>query len=285
MFQKKSLKTYKLAQTSIALINLTYNLNDGTDWKGVYTRNGTANAANLDCYFRSPDDNKCPISQQLVQGLANSYGASSPILLKRGTYDQIQDVVKSTDNYGYFCRNTSGECAYRFVEYNRNDQERKYPLFTNRTITASAGQCFTYWETEEATPAKDASGIPDALNFTIFNGSDHDSIIIPEQLSGVDATTYIYRGTAPPPNATLFACGDRCIWMWAHKNAGHNETSTFYKCPITVRPVININKPSQIVPNSVARLAASAIALQGRWAVKNNSEGLIWTQFQYYPFG
>lgn len=258
-------------------------MNDGTDWKGVYTKNGIADATNLECYFHSHHDKKCPSSQGIDQGLANAYGTSPP-LLKKGTYDHIQDVVKSTDNFGYFCRNAPGECAYRFVEYNHDDQERNYPLFTNRTITASTGQCLTYRETEKATPAKDTSGIPDALKFKIFNGLDHDNITIPQPLEGVDATTYIYRGTAPPPNATKFACGDRCIWVWAHKSVGHNENSTFYKCPITISPVNNMNKPTQIVPDSVARIAASSIALQGRWAA-NHPHEQIWTQFQYYPFG
>lgn len=111
----------------------------------------------------------------MVQGLANSYGMS-PSITKRGTYHHIHDVVESTDNYGYFCRKPSGECAYRFVEHNPHDQERKYPLFTNRTITASAGQCFTYLETEKATPAKDTSGILDALEYKISNGSAHDNM-------------------------------------------------------------------------------------------------------------
>lgn len=243
------------------------------------------NATNLDCYFRTKYETKCPSSPDVVQGLANSYGGSPPVLFKKGTYDHIQDVVKSTKNYGYFCRKNSGECAYRFVEYNGDDQERKYPLFTNRVITASPGQCFTYWVTEKATIANGTSGIPDALEFKIDNGSAHDIIIIPQQLGGVDSTTYIYRGIAPPPNATTFACGDRCIWMWAFKNVGHNENATFYKCPITISPVSNVKKATQHVPDSVARLAASAIALQGRWAVNGNSEGPIWTQFQFYPFG
>lgn len=243
------------------------------------------NATDLDCYFLTKYETKCPSSSDIVQGLANSYGASPPVLFKQGTYDHIQDVVKSSENYGYFCRNNSGECAYRFVEYNGDDPERKYPWFTNRGITASAGQCFTYWVTENPTIANDISGIPDALKIEIDNGSAHDSIIIPRQSGGVDSTTYIYRDIAPPPNATTIACGDRCIWMWAFKNDGHNENATFYKCPITISSVSNVKIATQNVPDSVARLAASAIALQGRWAVNNNSEELIWTQFQFYPFG
>ncbi|MCJ1347239.1 hypothetical protein MMC31_005461 [Peltigera leucophlebia] len=271
-----------LAQTSIALINLTYNLNDGTNWKDTYLQNGIVSASNLSCYFH-PHTHEC-LSEDVVQGLANAYGMSPPIF-NRGTYDQIQDVVKSTENYGYFCRNTPGECTYRMVEYNPSDQQRTYPLFTSRTITASTGQCFKYWETENRTLTKDTSGNPGALEFKIFNGSVHDSIIIPQQLGGVDSTTYIYRGIHPPQNTTELSCGNRCLWMWAHKSEGQGENSTFYECPITISTVSNTKTDAQIVPDSVAKLAASSIALQGRWAVNGSSTERIWTQFRFYPYG
>lgn len=275
--------TSKSAQVSVALFQFTYSLQDGTDWKGTYTQNGIINGAKLECYYH-PHTHECPEEEEAVQGLANAFGMSPPIF-KRGTYDQIQEVVNSTDNYGYFCRNTPvGECTYRFVEYNPDDQQRTYPLFTNRTITASAGPCYTYWETEKPTSAKDTSGIQDAFEYKIFNGSVHDSIIIPQQLSGVDATIYIYRGIDPPHNTTNFTCGDRCIWMWAHKTEGGGENSTFYQCPITIGTVTNTNHDTQIVPDSMARLAASAIALQGRWAVNGPSSQRIWTQFRFYPY-
>ena len=209
----------------------------------------------------------------------------SPPIFKRGTYDHIQDVVKSPDNYGYFCRNTPGECAYRFVEYNPDDEQRTYPLFTNRTITASTGECFTYQETEQPTQVKDTSGIADALEFKFSNGTVHDSIIIPQQLGGIDSTTYIYRGIDLPQDTKKFSCGDRCIWMWAHKSPGSGENSTFYQCPITIGTVSNLNSDTQIVPDSIAKLAASSIALQGRWAVNGTSPQRIWTQFRFYPFG
>lgn len=278
----QSLTTSKLAQTSIALINLTYNLNDGTNWKDTYLQNGIVSASNLSCYFH-PHTHEC-LSEDVVQGLANAYGMSPPIF-NRGTYDQIQDVVKSTENYGYFCRNTPGECTYRMVEYNPSDQQRTYPLFTSRTITASTGQCFKYWETEKRTLTKDTSGNPGALEFKIFNGSVHDSIIIPQQLGGVDSTTYIYRGIHPPQNTTELSCGNRCLWMWAHKSEGQGENSTFYECPITISTVSNTKTDAQIVPDSVAKLAASSIALQGRWAVNGSSTEKIWTQFRFYPYG
>lgn len=192
-----------------------------------------------------------------------------------GSYDQIQEVYDSKDNVGYYCRRTPGECAYRFVEYNPGDRQKAYPLLTNRVITASASQCST-WETEAVVK----SPHPCVEEFHISNGSHKDKITIPRQLQGLNGTTYIYRGFHPPPNATIFACGDRCIWMWAHKFVGaQGEHSTFYRCAVNISHVTNTNHSTQDVSRDVARLAAAAIALQGRPAQDP------WMQYQFFPFG
>ena len=191
------------------------------------------------------------------------------------SYDQIQEVYDSKDNVGYYCRRTPGECAYRFVEYNPDDQQKAYPFLTNRVITASASQCST-WETKAVVKSPD----PCVEEFHISNGSDKDNISIPRQLQGLNGTTYIYRGFWAPPYATKFACGDRCIWMWAHKFEGaQGEDSTFYRCAVKISHVTNTNNSTQDVPRDVARLAAAAIALQGRPAQKP------WMQYQFFPFG
>lgn len=210
--------------------------------------------------------------QNVQQGLAHAYG-ESPSIIRNGSYDQIEDLYKSSDSIGYYCRKTPGECAYRFVEYNPEDQLKTYPSLTNRVITASAGQCSTYQEIEK--PVKNG----DALEFKISNDPVNGTISIPVQLGGMGGTTYIYRGLNPPSEADWFACGDRCIKMWAHKAAGYRENSTFYECPISISNVSNIENETQDVPHDVARLAAAAIALQGRPSIKP------FRQYQFYPYG
>lgn len=263
------------------MIGLTYNLNDGTSWNDTYTRDGIVKAANLTCYFNGLKH--CPVLSEVSQGLAHYYG-ETPSISTRAFYDEISDIEKSRNNPGYFCRRTPGEYAYRFVEYNPIDQQRTYPFLTNRVIKASAGECSTYWETKPPQKAIDTSGFLSALNFTITNGTVKDNIIIPQQSGGLDATTYIYRGLRAPPEAPSkkVSCGDRCIWMWAHKNEGMGENSTFYQCPITISDVSNTNKSTQIVADDIAKFAASAIALQGRVAGPPTER--IWTQYQFYPF-
>ena len=74
--------------------------------------------------------------------------------------------------------------------------------------------------------------------------------------------------------------------MWAYKAAGHGESSTFYHCPIRVSNVTEVSIDTQVsndtqqVPDGMARLAATSIALQGRPSGNNT-----WTQYQLYTYG
>ena len=80
--------------------------------------------------------------------------------------------------------------------------------------------------------------------------------------------------------------------MWAYKAAGYGESSTFYQCPITVSnvtevsnntPVANdtqVSNDTQKVSDGMARLAAAAIALQGR--PSGNNTGI---KYQLYTSG
>ena len=121
------------------------------------------------------------------------------------------------------------------------------------------------------------------LLYDFTNGTFNSSIRIPEQSGAFDGTTYIYRGINTPQNAVTYACGLRCIWMWAHKSRGNGELSTFYQCPITVSPVSPVSpvtNDTQNVSDGMARLAAASIALQGR----PSNQG-FWNQYQLYTYG
>jgi hypothetical protein len=280
--QRRPLISHKIAQTSVALINLTYSINDGTDWKGTYTRKGIVNATNLTCYFQNQ---ACPtVNPQVVsQAQAHAYG-NLPFRSECVPYDEVSDVLNSKEDYTYYCRRTPNrqEFAYQFKEYNPDDRQEAYPWFTNRIITASSGRCFEYSEVASSL-GFDTNGILDALNYEYTNSSFNGNISIPIPNGALGGTTYIYRGTDIPQRATVYSCGPRCIWMWAHKNVGAGEESTFYQCPITVSPVSNTTQDAHIISDDVARLAASAIGLEGRSADNNGTQ--VWTQFQFYAYG
>ncbi|KAL9611901.1 MAG: hypothetical protein Q9167_003482 [Letrouitia subvulpina] len=272
---------FLLAQASIALINLTYELNDGTDWNGTYTRDGHVHVPNLTCYFHS---NACPnedFKEEITQGQAHSNGNVGSNV-KCGAYDTISDILQSRQNPDFFCRRVPGEFAYRFSEYNPSDNQSTYPHFTNRIITASSGACLVYNETGNQS-GTDANGFPGAVYYTFSNGTYNDSISIPFASGGLKATTYIYRGINPPERATAQSCGPRCIWLWAYRSPGTKQSPLFYQCPISIGTVSNVTDVRQDVPDGIARTAAAAIALQGRWS--NGTGHMSWEQMQFYPFG
>ena len=238
------------------------------------------NAPNLTSYF----GNFKPLEPELNQAIAHSYGEISQSDRSCSLYEDIAQVYNSTDNPPYFCRRTAGkqEFAYRFKEYNNQDSERRYPSLTKRVITASSGMCLKY-TSHNHTLGLDLYNNKAAYNYTFFNSTYNSTISIPITSEGWAATIYIYRGTALPHLATVNSCGARCIWIWAHRSTvPGSETSTFYQCPITISEVSNITTDLQAISDSIPRVAAASIALQGRWTGPENKK--IWTQYQFYAF-
>ena len=268
----------QLAQISVASISLVYTVDDGKTYSDTYLTNGTVNASNLTTYFNG----KNALGAEDNQALAHTYGEVAQGGKQCESYQDIAQVYDSPNDSPYFCRRTPGkqEFAYRFKEYNYDDSERMYPSFTNRVITASAGECFNYTELNH-TLGPDLYNNLAAFNYTFSNSTYNSSISIPISSEGWTATTYIYRGTKLPHLAEVNSCGDRCMWIWAHRaSVPNNDISTFYQCPITVSQVSNATTDLQEVPKSVARVAAASIALQGRWT--GSVENKIWTQYQFY---
>lgn len=263
---------------------------DGKSFNDTYTEAGIVSASDLRCYTDTggASENSCPAEPSTVHSRAHLYGGK----IQRtpcGFYNTIDDVVKSKHDHTYYCsRNaTNPEFAYRYKEYNPGDVEATYPLFTNRTITASAGECLVY-------PMMNRTGVPDVegkgpgSTFTYGNDTFTGEIQIPQSGLGWAATTYMYKGIRAPEH-TVHRCGPRCMWLWAFKNGrarkkwNGKDPPTFYKCPITISQVSNAWNDSQMLPDEMARIAAVSIALQGRWSGKPKNRNF--NQYQFYPYG
>jgi len=258
---------FQLAQISVAAISLTYTVDDGKTYSDTYFTHGTVNAPNLTTYFSG----KKALGAEDTQAVAHGYGEVAKGGKDCELYEDIAQVYESSSDPPYFCRRTSGKQEF--------DNERRYPSFTNRVITASSGNCFKYTELDH-TIGPDLYDHMAAFKYSFSNSTYNSSISIPISSDGWTATTYIYRGPKPPHLVGVNSCGDRCKWVWAHRaTLPGKHTSTFYQCPITISEVSNATD-LQKVPDSVARVAAASIALQGRWAgpVKDK----IWTQYQFY---
>ena len=149
--------------------------------------NGVVNALDLRCYYEQYHQKSCPINVTAVI-VAYSYGELA-LRFSCGIYEDISDLQLSKYDYGYYCQRDRREFAYRFNEYNPDDTQKSYPLFTNRTITASSGDCFIYSQIGTPTLVPDIEGDLEAMNYTYTNGSFNGTISIPKSSLG---TTYIY---------------------------------------------------------------------------------------------
>ena len=258
---------------------------DGISYNDTYLTNGMVQARNLTAYFNG----NYTLSDELNQATAHSWGEMSQGFESCGPYNDVTDISNSKYNYPYYCRRTPGqqEFAYRFKEYNPSDTEGTYPFFTDRIITVSSGTCFEYEVPNADKPGTQCVDSP-AWNYYTFQNSTYiSSICIPAGSDGWAATIYMYRGTETPVLDEANRCGDRCMWIWAFRtwgpDIGPESPPAIFQCPITVNEVSNATMDAQRIPDSVARVAAASIALQGRWTGTNESK--IWTQYQFNAFG
>lgn len=261
-----------------ALISLEVTIEDGNNYNTTYATEGKVQVSNLTCYDPKAD---CPGSVQ-EHVLAHTYGEAI-LGSSCGPYTELADVIGSQQDYYYYCRRDPGrqEFAYRFSEYNPNDTQKAYPQFTSRIITAASGICTEHEQIENITATL---GGESAKHFTYTNPTNgHNGIRIPTSFLGDYGTTYIYRDPGTPDTATAWACGDRCLLMWAYSNYASDEGPKFYECPITISEVSNSGQPEHNVSHFVARLAAASIALQGR--THGTWPNLDWEQFQFYASG
>ncbi|KAL9116412.1 MAG: hypothetical protein Q9187_007063 [Circinaria calcarea] len=261
-----------------ALISLYVTVDDGHDYNSIYLRAGNSRVSKLDCLYHHF---KCPPSGIVTRhALAHAYGDMTWETIL-GDYDNIPNLLQNKTDLQVWHRRDPKEFTHRFNEYNKNDTQKAYPHFTNRSITAASGKCVEYDVDKEVESSK--VGEISASKFKYRNQTFSDTIKIPELALGNEGTTYIYRGKAPTGAASdpRVVCGDRCMYMWVFRN---KRNPKIYQCPITVGNVRNAEHLEHNVPDGVARLVAVSIALQGqfRWNSKKDRD---FEQFQWYANG
>ncbi|KAL8818675.1 MAG: hypothetical protein Q9223_002748 [Gallowayella weberi] len=240
----------------------------GKTFNDTYTQQGFVNASNLTHYY-TPGSENWHVS---THATAHLYGEGAQGT-ECGLYNTIAEVLDSRHDYAYFCSNATiasvTEFAYRFKEYSPDDLQKTYPRFTNRTITASAGECLLYDVINQTAGPANWDGRGSSTKF--FYGNDPtDHITIPASYLGQGYTIYIYRGSRVPSQALDQLCGaPRCMWVWAYKDKYNNKSSKVFKCPITIGNVGNTSDDSQLVSNDLARIAAVSIALEGRCTTRS----------------
>ncbi|KAL8684702.1 MAG: hypothetical protein Q9224_006178, partial [Gallowayella concinna] len=270
------------AQMLSALITLPVTVDDGHEYNSTYLRAGQAAVSQIDCYYHGNDCLKLKDSVTM-HALAHVYGDMKTLSADQGDYDDIADLAKSKQDFSVWGRRDRKEFAHRFNEYNRNDTRRIYPYLTNRIISSASGER-TEYDVDEKPDSAIMGGVK-ASKFTYRKASFQKTILIPLSSLGPGGTTYIYRGLLDPSKATSpdVVCGDRCMYMWVFRNGGKAGGPRLYQCPITVSHVSNSKLPEHNVPDSVARVAAVSIALQGRF--QGPRDGVDFHQYQFYARG
>ena len=202
-------------------------------------------------------------------------------------YNDTAQIHSLHEDPPYFCRRQpldKQEFAYRFKEYNPDDSGRLYPSLTKRVVTASSGTCFKYFEQGRVF---DASG--NAV-YSFFNTTHNLNMSLPLSTEGWSSTLYMYRGINPPDLDEDSSCGSRCKWIWAHRayGPGLDNQTAWFQCPITISQVSENATDKQQIPDSVARVSAASIALEGRWTPINNGDFNIlranWQQAQFNAY-
>ena len=265
-----------------ALISFEVSIQDGNNYNTTYLRKGEVQVSNHTCY--GPDVN-CgkPVREH---ELAHAFGEAT-VNSRCGSYHDVNDVINSKQDYPYYCRRQPGrqEFAYRFSEYNPNDTEKSYPHFTNRVMTASSGICIEHDQVGyiDYSLDEDSARLYNYTNPT----KGFNQIVIPTSFLGDDGTTYIWRAFETPDYPTIWACGDRCLWMWVYTNWGSTAWRTgasakFYECPVTVSEVGNSARSEHHLSDYIAKIAVASIALQGRLHFRPEKD---WEQFQFYASG
>ncbi|KAL8735710.1 MAG: hypothetical protein Q9181_002733 [Wetmoreana brouardii] len=276
----------KFAGLIVAATNLTYTVNDGTDYNGTYINHSMANAADLSYYHMQFVQEGRP-NQVTIQTVSHAYGEMI-LAFESGPYNDPAEILRYKHLYRFFHRKVPDrpQVAYRFNEYNPNDISKVYPYLTNRTITAEARNCITYTQT--------SADDKDPQTFTYVNdvnATDNGTIKIPQIHLGREGTTYIYRGFHEPTKADLQSCGSRCVYMWAYKNPsgsppGNPEPPAFYKCPANISEVYNSSRPEHDEPDTVAKMAAASIALHGQYVGPPDDESKKnYESYHFYASG
>ena len=255
----------------------------GTDSTGAYHTSGNVEAAKVDCFY---DRGICP-GQGAQMTTANTFGRALQGQ-ENCTYQDDTDIMNGHQSCVYFNGNNTkqGEFAYRFKEYNPSDSVKAYPYLSNRTIRASAGQCYQYSVDMANSPfISNQDGTNNVRLYKFGNSSYTAYLSIPRDQFATKCTTYVYNGTLSPQNATKITCGPRCITMYALRLGGdlNGPSTAIFECPISISNVNNATADYQEVPDHVARTAASSIALSGRLVHTQSRHS--WAQYQLYTLG
>ena len=278
-----------MAQAVVAMMPIFYALEQGTDANGTTVVPGTVSIPSLDCYYQPHTSDECPGDWSVPPSLAHDYGGVGVLSNDACVYRTDNDIPSVGQGCPYLRRADGREFLIRYPDYNPNDTLRIYPnLATGRNVRVSVGDC-PHQHSPPSEPTDDQDGQNNSRDYTFYNGTANITVSSPNNQRAWNATTYIWNGMNLPLSADAESCGERCVHVYAHrvmaKDGRNDQQEDMFQCPITVTPMSNADLPVHELPDNMARMAAGAIGLTGRW--RKGKPGFIadWRTAQLYQQG
>jgi hypothetical protein len=245
------------AQACVAMLSLTFSLDISNVPLGPMI--GDVVFTNMSQSFGTSFDEDDEAASQLA---AHTLGETAllftlqPIAADNPENLPVQPLASYMSNrIDYW--NTTTYFQYVFTEYPSDSTSQVGMFYSNRSITTRS-ECEVY------TVMNNSDGSSSTFNYT----EDGITQTMQFQSLGPNSTTYYTSPDLPD-------CGPRCASVCAFENNG--EAAFYYECQVNVSDVANATLPEHVVPDSHAKMAAGAIALQGYQALGSAK------QYQTFP--
>ncbi|UNI23310.1 hypothetical protein JDV02_009140 [Purpureocillium takamizusanense] len=263
-----------ISQTAVALIGLTYNIDDTP--KVLVTRPGMVWIPDMSEFtFGNKRGKPKPLDIIAQRYTANRFGSAVSFkerVITEPSTKPLEEVlpsvgamIKSRD-FTIYCVKDSGICRYVFREESVPDSDLDAMIATRRHVAVST-TC-RGWQVLSG-----GDGLQSRITIDDGNKSTFGPLPV---LNGPDQTLFMFDPEDPT------ASGD--TWAKISVLEASNDEPWFYVCNNTIGPVVNAVLPEHEMSPIATQLASQAIALRGYGSsvTADNSTRL---QFQSYPLG
>ncbi|CVK98057.1 hypothetical protein LB506_003573 [Fusarium annulatum] len=268
--KSRSLRSYAVAfiilniisQIALAMLGLVYSTNTADSAAILHPGNVTIpDMSNI--VTNRVLANKSQNNSQALGALrytANSYGTIA-LGAVWGGMDDIPKPGTLWDNNDplAFCGGKS--CTYVFQESTARPKNYDLVVSTNRSVEAT-GYCRS-WKV-----AKGGNG----NEITITIDDDKKTQVNITAINGANQTTFMFNAAAPQGQT----------WSEVTAFEASSSQAWFYRCNVSIGPVVNAMRKEHYIGTNITALATSAIALQGYGASSLGPTDSD-RQFQSYP--
>ncbi|KAH9204572.1 hypothetical protein DL95DRAFT_319204 [Leptodontidium sp. 2 PMI_412] len=250
----------EVAQVGLAILGLTFSVESQSTV--ATTRNGTVQTPDLSQIY--PELNSTTNSQTIgaQQYAANNFGIIALSFPNNWTdskeIPQPETLWTPVSNTIFYA--TDLESLLTVVLDFSSDYQ--IAIFTNRTINST-------WSCKSYIVLDGGNGSSHDVQILLNTNKSTTSKYVPIT-AGLDQATFM---TDPDKND----CGSGCSTVEVFESSA--TQAWWYTCNITISNTTNAMRPEHFVGQSLAKMAASAIALQGYRISGQNTT----TQYQYYP--